>query len=131
MSERKECMNCNNKVENVGGHIDPFCSNCEPLCHIDDHGRVRYYNKVKLSLFYRDASNYKDSFTEIITVKKLLEVIPANELGESLDPTHQSDPLFEIESFGLDTSDIPMVAEYGLGDDDHNYISITKIEGIE
>lgn len=74
-----------------------------------------------ITLFYRDGSNYKCNW-DINIDSSILD-----KLEITLDPNFESDELLEIEQLGLSVNDIPMIKEYGFGDDDHNFISIVSI----
>jgi hypothetical protein len=79
----------------------------------------------KLRLMYRDGDNHKCHWVVNIPNNTFNEL----ELKEEdIDNKQNSKPLVEIEDLGLTVEDIPLIQEYGFREDqDHNYVSITKI----
>ena len=73
-----------------------------------------------LELKYTDASNYKCNWKAVVSD----ELIRANNIQVS-----KTDCDFtNIEKLGLYMTDIPLVEQFGQGNDDHPYVEILSIK---
>lgn len=76
---------------------------------------------MKLSLSYRDGSNYKCAWDVEISDEqyaKAKEHFFEDEDGHCV----------EIEDLGLTMNDIPLIQQYGKNSDDHNIVNVEEIK---
>ena len=72
---------------------------------------------IELDLLYRDSGNYKDS----ITIKRDTKLYPNLEGAKVGDG-------FSFEEVGITSNDIPMLVEYGFGEDDIDYVEVERVK---
>lgn len=75
---------------------------------------------MKITLFYRDGDNYKQTFDVVLTEDKHIKFIKQH----LIETYCELENVFQLEDIGLTVYDIPMVQEYGLSVMDHNYVSL-------
>ena len=81
---------------------------------------------MKIYLHYACGGNYKCDF-DIPVDARTLKVI-TDKYGP-IDEVIAREVEIEIEDFGLEMTDIPLIQEYGIKEDlDHNFVTIEKIE---
>ena len=88
---------------------------------------------VNLTLFYRDGDNYKCTWNvqiDKITWNNFLENNTDMISDDFLDPNLESENLFQIYELNLSMNDIPLIAEHGMSNRDHPYVSIVKYKEV-
>lgn len=73
----------------------------------------------KVTLFYRDGSNYKCTWDVEIEDAVMASLPPPDCNGQN-----------DIHDLGLEIGDIPLVQEYGESGDDHPFVTVEAVEDI-